>query len=293
MQKKKIAWLSLALLLMLTLTMLVSCGDKPKVVGVNGLKESYYQGQELDFSGIVFTYTDEQGQPHDVQWGDAGLDISFSVAEVNAEAEMKFTYGNLVHVEKVPVLAVENVAEISYQSGIDAGFVGEEQDFSSLLIKVKMENGDEFLMKYNENVTVEVEKNEQENTALATITVAGVSCQREYSLIRYYVTSVLDPQFWSDYELNISEKDNKRQEYKDRTRAYLVGSMNGFIFSPKLKVSDYAQLDEDGEPVKATLPCWRVKSWQNMLQSTKITPASNSPPQLKASHLDSLLSPSW
>ena len=257
MHNKKLSWLSLTLLLVLALTALVARGvstdAEEKILGVSGLKESYYQGQELDFADVVVTYQDVNGEEKTVAWGDKDLSISLDVAETSDAAEVVVTYGKLEYKATVAVMAVENVVEINYVSGIEAGFVGAEQDFSDLLIKVTMENGDEITMKKNDHITVEVAENEAENKAVATISLAGITCQREYSLVRYYVTSVLDPQFWSDYLFNTSEKENKRQEYKDRTRPYLVGTMNGFLFSPKLKVSDYAVLDDEGEPVKTTL----------------------------------------
>ena len=62
MHNKKLSWLSLTLLLVLALTALVACGvstdAEEKILGVSGLKESYYQGQELDFADVVVTYQD-------------------------------------------------------------------------------------------------------------------------------------------------------------------------------------------------------------------------------------------
>lgn len=265
MQSKKLKWISFVIILAVCLVSLVSCewgmdettttnnGDLASIVGVTGLKEVYYQNQELDFSGVVVTYQNEEGVEEELPFGTEGLGISLDVSEVNAQAQVKVVYGDLEYTATVAVAAIENVSSLTYISGIEAGLAGEENDFSNIKVKVSFANGDEIFVCYNDQFTVDVVENNAENKAVATIGLGGASCNVEFALIRYYVNDVLSPQFWSDYQMNIGEKENKRQEFKNKNNPYLVGTMNGFIFSPEVIADDYGNLDEDGEPKMITL----------------------------------------
>ena len=262
MQNKLVKRFSIAAILLLCLMLMVGCtiddnsttaAASASIESVAGIRETYYQNQELDFSDVVVTVKNAEGQVEEIPYGTEGLSISLDVSAVNAEAEVVVTYGELEHKVSVAVAAIENATALEYVSGIETGVTGEEQDFSAVLVKVTFANGDEIFVKYNEDFDIDVVEDNAENKAVATITLGGVSCDVEFSLIRYYVNGIIDPQFWSDYQMNIGLKDNKRQEFKNRENPYLVGSMNGFIFSPKVKAFDYGNLDEDGEPIMITL----------------------------------------
>ena len=120
--------------------------------------------------------------------------------------------------------------------------VGEEPDFSNIVVRAKFSNNDRVNIGFN-NVTI----SEIDNTVLGpqtvTVTYKGktatftinfyVDIQESYNIVGFQ-----KPAFVVAYESNIAVKSDKQTEFINRTDGYYVGDDNPFVFLPNISALD-------------------------------------------------------
>ena len=213
LKKTYTAWLTLALLLVLTAAILTGCkGNSDGVTEIfvqpsQAPRLTYVQGQELDLSRGVLTVS-ENGEQRSIPLNNEGITVSGYDPNLLGKQTLTVTYMDMTTTIEVTVIA--RVLAENYETDY---FVGDTFDSSKGRLRIARDDGSTFNVNLNSE-TVTLKSFDPSAAGSATVTVAysdgKISCDCTFTVTVHQPDEVtLTPPKQTDYashetELNLS-----------------------------------------------------------------------------------------
>lgn len=201
---------------------------------LSGMPESVFVNETPDYSSLKITAVYDDKSTRDVLYNADAFTITVDTSVVNSAAEVVIVYGGKECKASINVVEPVKLDSISYLSGMpDVLFIDETPDYSSLKITAAYDNDTSEEIAYNaDTFAVTVDTSVVNPYAEATITYGGKQCKTSISVIKYDIFSVTLPDFATTFN-GISATDSKAR-FIDKTKGYIVGNANPFVFSPSI-----------------------------------------------------------
>ena len=204
-------------------------------VDAQSMKTEYYEGDELDTTGLVVKATYNSGKVATLSLSE----VLFSTVDMATAGEKTLTvsFGGKSKDITITVIAVEPTGIVVDTTGMKTNYlVGEILDETGLKVSLKYNNQTTTPIELKDVQLSKVDMSEEGEKTL-TITYQGYTATAKIFVTapdtdEWYVVGYELPEFVATYTTNKAEKTNKETEYYDRAQTYKVGTDNEFVFNP-------------------------------------------------------------